>query len=71
MIVQMRLTKFVNHDEFGKIDEFCKTLHETLHKMNMKSQAFFVVGDFNVDVLNIDRDNNVHKYFNHLLIELD
>ena len=33
----------------------------------MKSQTCYVVGDFNVDVLKIDRDNNVRKYANHLL----
>ena len=44
-----------------KIDKFGKTLHETLHKMNMKSQTFYVVGYFNADLLKIDCGNNVRN----------
>ena len=50
------------------IDEFSQTLHETLNKMNWKSQTFYVVRDFNVDLLKNDRDNNVCKYAILLLI---
>ena len=50
-----------------RIDEFGETLHEILHKINMKSQTFYVVGDFNVDLQKIDCGNYVRKYANHLL----
>ena len=52
-----------------EIDEFGKTLANVLHKLNINKSKFCILGDFNIDLLQINQNNKVRKYANNLLAQ--
>ena len=46
-----------------KIEQFGDALFGTMHDLNRKTAKYFVLGDFNLDLINISRKNNaIQKY---------
>ena len=41
-----------------KIEQFGDELFRTMHDLNFKTAKYFVVGDLNVDLINISIKNN-------------
>ena len=51
-----------------KIEQFGDALFGTMHDLNLKSATYFVLGDFNLDLMNISCKNNaIQKYASYLL----
>ena len=52
----------------NKIKQFGDALFGTMHDLNLKSATLFVLGDFNLDLMNISSKNNaIQKYASYLL----
>ena len=51
-----------------KIEQFGDALFGTMHDLNLKTAKYFVLGDFNLDLMNISTKNNaIQKYASNLL----
>ena len=51
-----------------KIEQFGDALFGTMHDLNLKTAKCFVLGDFNLDLMNISTKNNaIQKYASNLL----
>ena len=51
-----------------KIEQFGDALFGTMHDLNLKTAKYFVLGDFNLDLMNISTKNNaIQKYASSLL----
>ena len=46
--------------------EFAKQLIPLLEKTNKEKKPVFITGDFNIDLLKINQDKNINKYFDSL-----
>ena len=50
-----------------KIEQFGDVLFGTMHDLNLKTAKYFVLRDFNLDVMNISHKNNaIQKYASNL-----
>ena len=52
-----------------EIDDFGEALSNILHKLNINKSKFCILGDFNIDLLQINQNNKARKYANNLLAQ--
>ena len=51
-----------------KIEQFGDALFGTMHVLNLRTAKYFVLGGFNLDLMNISSKNNaIQKYASNLL----
>ena len=53
--------------ESDNIDAFSKAMNDALHTFNLKKSNFCVLGDFNLNLFDIEKINNIRKYANSLI----
>ena len=49
------------------IEKFCKSMQDIFDILNKKKQPFYIMGDFNIDLLKISKKETIRQYANMLL----
>ena len=50
-----------------EIEKFSEALTDTLRQINLSTSNFFLLGDFNLDLLKVDNNISIRKYVNDLI----
>ena len=50
-----------------EIEKFSEALTAILGQINLSTSNFFILGDFNLDLLKVDNSNSIRKYVNDLI----
>ena len=50
-----------------EIEKFSEALTNNLRQINLSTSNFFILGNFNLDLLKVDNNNSIRKYVNDLI----